>query len=394
MKRTPLLVAALCAAVGLSTGAAGAAPAGTSSPVDLVRRDADAIVADGAPGVVARVDTARGGVEVRSGLGDLAARTPVPRDAHFRFGSFTKTFVATTVLHLVGEGRLSLEDTVDRWLPGVVTGNGHDGRGITVRQLLQHTSGLPDFVVKLPRLFKEDDFLRTRFDTMTAAEGVRLGLSRPPDFEPGRGWSYSNTNYLLAGMVIEAVTGRTWQQEVTARVLRPLGLRDTSAPHTSPFLPHPHAKGYDMFAEKGIDMDPEDPRWGGRVDVTLLNPSIAGAAGAMTGTAADGTRFLRALLGGEVLEPAQLAELKRTVPTPEAGEGTRYGLGVEWRPTPCGGAWSHGGTAHGYLTLNGTTENGERAVVVSVNSRTPWHPDGPPKAVPNTIIDHALCGGR
>ncbi|GAA1353721.1 serine hydrolase domain-containing protein [Catellatospora bangladeshensis] len=391
------MTTALCLAVagpaGVPVGAAVAAPE-TSELSRTVQRDADALLAQGVPGVLVGVDARRGDFTVRSGHGDLDAKTPVPWNAHFRIGSFTKAFVATTVLQLVGERRLSLEDTVDRWLPGVVAGNGNDGRAITIRQLLQHTSGLHDYARELPFLSTREGFLKSRFDTVTAAEAVRLGVSKPPTFAPGAGWSYSNTGYALVGMVIERVTGRTWQQEVTARVIRPLGLGNTHAPYTSPHIPGPHAKGYDRFPEG----DAADPEWGPRVDVTLQNPSWGGAAGAMTGTVDDGNRFLRALLGGRVLRPDLLAEMKRTVRAPQfddAWPGARYGLGIMWTPNSCGGAWSHGGTIHGYLTRNGVTDDGDRSVVVSMNTRTPVPTDGSPPAEkdPSTaLIDHALCG--
>ncbi|WP_433272324.1 serine hydrolase domain-containing protein [Actinosynnema sp. CS-041913] len=395
MKRIPVIVTALCVAVGLSTGVATAAPG--SSPARTLQRDADAMLAQGVPGVLVELDTRRGDVKVRSGYGDVAAKTPVPWNARFRIGSFTKTFVATTVLQLVGEGRLSLEDSVERWLPGVVAGNGNDGRLITVRQLLQHTSGLHDYAVELPNLFKEKDFLRTRFDTYPPEELVRRGLSKPPNFPPGTDFSYSNTNYVLAGMLIERVTGRSWQDEVTARIIRPLGLRHTSTPNTSPFIPKPHAKGYDRFAEKGLEADPADPRFGPPVDVTMLNPSWGGSAGAMISTTEDGNKFLQALLGGKVLPPAELAEMKRTVPTPDdwSGPGVRYGLGILWSPNSCGGSWSHGGTIHGFLTRNGVTDDGKRSVMVSLNTRTPVPADGTPppqKDFTVDLLDHALCG--
>lgn len=394
MRRTSTFAAALCLAVGISAGTAAASAAPASG---TLQRDADLLVAEGSPGALVELVTPRGRVRVRSGYGDVKARTPVPWDARFRIGSFTKMFVATTVLRLVGEGRLSLEDTVDRWLPGTVAGNGNDGRLITVRQLLQHTSGLHEYVSEMPNVFKEKDFLRTRFDTVTAAEAVRLAMSKAPDFAPGTSWAYSNTNYMLAGMLIERVTGRTWQEEVTARVIRPLGLRHTFTPSTSPFIPGPHAKGYDRFTEKGMEAGPDDP-FGPPVDVTLMNPSWGGSAGAMISTTEDGGTFLRALLGGKVLRPAQLAEMKRTVPTPPEWSGvpgTRYGLGLIWTPNSCGGSWSHGGTIHGFLTDNGVTDDGRRSVVVSRNTRTPV-PAGsttvPDQDAVSDLIDHALCG--
>ncbi|MEU4804923.1 serine hydrolase domain-containing protein [Actinosynnema sp. NPDC023587] len=347
------------------------------------------LVANGAPGVLVELVTPRGGVKVRSGRGDLRTQAPVPWNAKFRIGSFTKTFLAATLLQLVGEGRLSLEDSVDRWLPGLVSGNGNDGRAITVRQLLQHTSGLPEYVAGMPDLFDEKGFRHARFTTLEPEDAVRLALRSAPDFPPGTGWNYSNTNFMLAGMILEKVTGRTWQHEVTARIVRPLGLHHTSTPGTSPFIPHPHARGYDRFPEEGPG---GEVGYRPVVDVTVMNPSWGGPAGAMISTTEDGNEFLRALMDGRVLRPAQLAEMKRTVPTTEGR--AEYGLGLIKTPTACGSAYSHGGTIHGFRTRNGVTEDGRRSVVVSVNTRTPIAPDGTvqPDGPVEALIEHALCG--
>jgi D-alanyl-D-alanine carboxypeptidase len=379
----------IAAMLGLTT------PAGASTGLSrTLQRDADAILSVGAPGVLVEVDTPRGEVKVRSGYGNVAAKTPVPWDAKFRIGSYTKTFVATVVLQLVGEGRMSLDDSVERWLPGVVAGNGHDGNRITVRQLLQHTSGLPDYVGRMPHLFLEKDFRQRRFEDLTPAQAVALALALPPKPQT---WDYSNTNYMLAGLVIEAVTRHDWRDEVRDRILRPLDLRDTYTPRTSPFVPRPHAVAYERFPEKGLEADPEDPRYGRAIDVTLLNPSWGGAAGEMISTTEDGNRFLRALMSGRVLRPAQLAEMKKTVPATRfhpALPGARYGLGIMWTPTSCGGSWSHGGDIHGFKTRNGVTEDGRRSIMVSINTDSLVLPDGstaPPLDVSLPLVEHALC---
>ncbi|GAA3458584.1 serine hydrolase domain-containing protein [Saccharothrix longispora] len=393
MKRllAPLLAAALAATL---TGAAHADHR-TASPL---QRDADALLAQGAPGVLVEVDTPRGDVRVRSGVADTGTRKPVPWNAKFRIGSFTKTYVAATVLQLVGEGRLSLDDTVERWLPGVVRGNGNDGGRITVRQLLQHTSGLHNYILQLPFVFKGDEFLAERFRTVTAAEAVALATGVAPDFQPGEEWRYSNTGYAVAGMIIEKVTGRTWQQEVRKRILDPLRLRDTFLPGTSPAIPKPHATAYERFPEKGLEADPEDPRYGPALDVTHYNPSWGGAAGDMISTTDDGNRFLQALMTGEVLRPAELAEMKRTVPATgfeQGWPGVRYGLGLMFIPNECGGYWSHGGDIPGFMTRNGVTDDGRRSVVVSVNTDSLIPTPGTAPAVgdpTSTLVDHALCG--
>jgi len=342
--RRSATVAALCAAA-LPTFVAQPASAADTPLRPALQRDADALLPLGAPSVLVGVQLGDRTVKVRSGHANLRTRRAVPWDARFRIGSMTKPFVATVVLQLVGEGRLSLDDRVERWLPGVVKGNGNDGAAITVRQLLQHTSGLPDYTHRIPWILDRAGFEEHRLDTVTPQEAVRTALEEKPVFAPGTSWSYSNTNYMLAGMIIQAVTGRTWQDEVRARIVTPLGLRATTLPETDPKMPEPHAVGYERFPGPGATA--ENPRYGKQIDATLQNVSWGGAAGEIISTVDDGNRFLQALVGGRLLPAAQLAEMQRTVPT-EPGfrknwPGVRYGLGLMRVPTSCGVSWSHGG---------------------------------------------------
>jgi D-alanyl-D-alanine carboxypeptidase len=393
MRRIPVVVLVAAAVIGVTAAGLAAVDSYTGPEPDIavLQRDADALLGLGAPGVLVGVSTPAGEGRVRSGHGDVATRAPVPWDARFRIGSYTKTFVATTALQLVGEGRLALEDSVERWLPGVVSGNGNEGRAITIRQLLQHTSGLPEYLAEMPYLFEETAFEQNRHRGLAPAEAVALALKSPPMFAPGSQWQYSNTNYMLAGMVIEAVTGNDWQGEVRARVVAPLGLADTTLPGSDPAVPAPHAVGYERFPGPGGT--PEDQRYGRPLDVTELNPSWGGAAGEMISTTEDGNRFLQALLGGEVLAPEQLAEMQRTVPAPPFEEhfpGARYGLGIMFMPNSCGGYWSHGGDIHGFMTRNGVTPDGSRSVVVSINTDSLDPGPGPDPTL--GLVDHALCG--
>ena len=362
-----------------------------------LQRDAEALLRQGAPGVLVDLRAPGRAVKVRAGEGDTSTGRPVPWRARFRIGSLTKPFVATTVLQLVGEGRLSLDDTVEEWLPGLVRGHGNDGGAVTVRQLLQHTSGLPEYLLEMPHLFSEEGFLEHRFDTVTPRRAVRLAMRNRPDFAPGTSWSYSNTNYVLAAMVVEAVTGRSWRTEVRERILHPLDLDETTIPGTRPGIPGPHAKGYERFPGPGATV--ADPRYGEAIDATRQDPSWGGAAGEIISTTRDANRFLRALVQGRLLAPAELAEMQRTVPTSEDFRsnwpGARYGLGLMWIPTSCGGSWSHGGDIMGFKTRNGVTSDGSRSVVVSINTdslkRAPGVP-APEHDVTTTVIDHALCG--
>ena len=201
------------------------------------------------PGVLADVHI--GGRELRgtSGVANLVTRAPVNANGFFRIGSNTKTFLSVVVLQLAAEHRLSLDDTVDHWLPGVVHGNGNDGAVITIRELLQHTSGLHNYTDDLQaQITSVKAYRKLEFHQFSRMDLLKIALAHKPYFAPGAGWHYSNTNYILLGMIIEKVTHRPWASEVARRIAGPLGLHHTFAPGTSIRLPRPHATGYLFFS--------------------------------------------------------------------------------------------------------------------------------------------------
>lgn len=354
--------------------------AGTEYDRDTLQRDLTAIHEAGVTGVLAEVDVGKRRLVARTGTGNLDNGEPVPYRAYFRMGSNTKTFVAVVVLQLVAEGKLALDDTVERWLPGVVAGNGNDGRRITVRQLLQHTSGLHDYARELP-LFSKQDFLAHRFDDYRPEQLVAAAMQHPPDFQPGTSWNYSNTGYQLAGMIIQRATGNTWLHEVEKRVIRPLGLRDTFSRGSRPDLPRPHARSYSKF--------PGEQEF---TDTSLLNMTWGGAAGELVTTTKDLQAFWQGLLGGRLLEPAQLAQMKTTVVAEtwqEFEPGIRYGLGITSTPLSCGElSWGHGGDLPGYATRNGFAENGRRGIVISRSSQVLGEMS---EQATKQAIDNVLC---
>ncbi|MFC9756826.1 serine hydrolase domain-containing protein [Streptomyces sp. NPDC056921] len=302
---------------------------------------------DGAPGALVEVRDRRGSTVLTSGVADVKSQAPVNRDSRFRIGSMTKMFTATTMLQLVGEHRVRLDAPVERYLPGVVRGHGNDGRKITVRQLLQHTSGLPDFLDHLkPQEVVADPLVR--YDPRDL---VDMALKYPRVFEPGTDWDYSNTNYLLAGLIIEKVTGHTYAREVRERIIEPLHLRETSVPRGSA-IPGPHPRGY---AQPGQDVP--------LLDITEVDPSVGGAAGGMISSGTDLNRFLGALLRGDLLHPAELREMMKTRDTGNE-DGRAYGLGLESRPLPGGLYWGHAGDFLGFETMAGATVDGRRATVM------------------------------
>ncbi|AVZ73954.1 serine hydrolase [Streptomyces lunaelactis] len=378
------LVMPAASATGPATGSATkpASPSASKSSQDRLQDMVNAIQKTGTVGVVARSTGPRGHGHATAGVADKATGAPVRSGDRFRIASASKTFVATVALQLVGEGRLSLDDTVEDWLPGVVSGNGNDGSRITVRQLLQHTSGLFNYTGDFPVINSVEGFQKDRFTTWTDEQLVAIAMSHKPDFAPGTKWAYSNTGYILAGMIIEKATGNSWQQEVTQRIIRPLRMRHTLAPATHPHIPGSHLNGYSNFGGSGPT-----------IDVTEFNPSAAGAAGAMISTTADMTRFYSALLGGRLLRPAQLAEMKTTVRTPDLDPvwpGASYGLGLLRIPLTCGGSYySHPGDLPGYTTRNGTSENGRRIVVL--NATGDGAPDLSTEKAHNALIDGELC---
>ncbi|MER5967329.1 serine hydrolase domain-containing protein [Streptomyces sp. NPDC002057] len=372
-------IAALLAAE-MATAAARPAP---PSPVRQLRQDTEAIHALGVSGVQARVTTPDGRQWVAtSGTADLTTGVPVRPDGYFRMASTSKTLVATVVLQLAAEGALSLDDTVDHWLPDVVRGNGNDGRRMTLRHLLQHTSGIHD---DLPGYTTPQEYYQQRHDVHGSGQLVARAMAHPPDFPPGEGWAYSNTGYVLLDMIIKKATGRPGHQEISDRILRPLGLDRTRWMGTSPTLPRPHARAYQLFGP------------GSRVDVTDQTPVDHETLSWVT-TTRDENDFFRALLSGRLLPKRRLAEMKRTVPVSAEVQqfwpGGRYGLGLVERPLSCGGTyWSHEGGDGGYITLNGVTEDGRRSAVVSMSEArgdTLDHILAQERAA-GALIDHALC---
>ncbi|WP_232733995.1 serine hydrolase [Kitasatospora sp. CB02891] len=332
----------------------GPATAAAPTPAALLQAGAERGVADGYPGVIGLVRQADTAQYVHAGVGDLSTKVPADPKAKFRIGSNTKAFTAAVLLQLEAEGRLSLDDTVARWLPGAVNANGFDGSRITVRELLNHTSGLPEYA---NGAFGTQYALNTQPNQPWPPQSlVDLALSkRAPVSAPGRQWSYANTNYVLAGMVIKAVTGNEAATEIQRRIIEPLGLHDTSFPTADPALYGNFLHGYlhpVVFYTQ---------------DVTVSNVQTYGSAGAMVSTLDDLSAFSRALLTGQLLAPAQMAELKSTVPMDSSGTSA-YGLGVEHLQLPCGQwAWGHNGAVLGYLSNWLSSEDGTKQVLYANN---------------------------
>ncbi|WP_369389199.1 serine hydrolase domain-containing protein [Streptomyces sp. CG1] len=367
-----LVSAALAAPAAFASEGGGHAGGGHAA----TRKAIEAAVAAGVPGVTATAREAHGTWSTTAGVGDLRTGAPRSTADRYRVGSITKTFVATVLLQLEAEGRLSLDDTVDKWLPGVVHGHGHDGRHITVRQLLNHTSGIFDYTSDADfgrAVFTVDGFFQHRYDTFTPGELVAFAMRHEPDFAPGTSWKYSNTNYVVAGMVIEKVTGHSYATEIDRRVIAPLHLKGTSLPGTKVTVPQPSSRAYSKFR------DPKGPTY----DVTALNPSLASSAGEMISDSADLDRFYGALLGGKLLPREQLKEMKTTVEATGIPD-TRYGLGLMDTRLTCGvHVWGHNGGIHGSGSTAMTTADGSHSIAFNFNGD--WAGDMQP------VIEGEFC---
>ncbi|MCX4545834.1 serine hydrolase domain-containing protein [Streptomyces sp. NBC_01565] len=340
------------------------------------------------PGVYAEVRDAGRTWRGASGVADLGTGRPVTPDMRQRVGSITKTFTAAAVMQQVEQGRVRLDAPIGGYLPHLVPGE--RGRKITVRMLLNHTSGIPDYIryafpslqgfPSLPDMSAKslDD---NRFRQFRPAELIEMGLTAPPTGEPGSpAGVYSNTNYLLLGQLLEQITGSPAEEYITRNVIERAGLRHTAFP-TGPRIKGPHSRMYEAFY--GL-IDP--PR-----DYSVYNMSWTGTGAALVSTTEDLNRFYGKLLDGKIVNRSSLAQMQRTIPV-RALDGTtiEYGLGLHRVDVPgCGTFWGHDGTVWGAGTMSLTRADGKRQMSVALNL-TRWNePDSSGQPQPHPI-DHAL----
>ncbi|MFE6888867.1 serine hydrolase domain-containing protein [Streptomyces sp. NPDC057694] len=322
-----------------------------------LRELAQEIVDSGFTGVQLRVNDADGEWVGTAGVRELGGTEQPPADGRVRIGSNTKTFTATVMLQLVADGLVDLDGQVAAILPEF----GFDPR-ITVRMLLQHTSGLFNFTgeyyedgtVAPGMPWQGKEWVEGRFAAHLPEELVRFSLSKPARFEPGTDWSYANTNYVVARLVIEEVTGRPLAEEMRLRILEPLGLADTFMPgDTQVDLPEPHAHAYYRYEEDGSETV---------VDVTRQNASWISTGGDMVSTTEDLHTFIRALVTGRLLPAPLLAEMC----TPESK--AHYGLGVFVQETPGGSTViTHNGGIAGHGALMYSTPDGRTTLTAALN---------------------------
>ncbi|MFI0453966.1 serine hydrolase domain-containing protein [Actinomadura sp. 6N118] len=320
-----------------ATAGAGGAAAGSAR---RLRAAVERLVADGQPGAIVLSRRGRHVTHVTAGVADKATGQRMDARLRFRIASVTKTFTSTVLLQMAAERRVSLDDTVDTWLPGSVTRNGHDGSEITIRQLLGHTSGLKDYSLD-PRIWSDP---RREWKPQ---ELVDMAQETPPIAKG----TYSNTNYILAGMIIEKAAGRSLGREFERRIIRPLGMRHTSLAVDRSF-PGPYVHGY---------MD-------GYGDVsTEVSLSSAWASGGVISTVDDVAKFHRALFTGRLLPRRLQREMTTTRPVADGSVMQDYGLGVVKTRFSCGIAWGHDGGFPGYRTWTYTSAEGQRQAVITYN---------------------------
>ncbi len=308
---------------------------------------------DGSPGTPPtataaqlRISTPAGRWQGRSGVADLETGAPVPDRAVFRIGSVTKVFTATVVLQLAGEGRLQLDAPLHRYLPGLL---GAPYAEVTARHLLDHRTGLPS-----PSFPDGVEWqIAHRFDRHSAGELVRLALRQDREFAPGTAQRYTNMGYIVAGLLIRRLTGRSYADQIRRRIVRPLGLRDTVLPGDDPAIHGPHARGYQVIGDR-------------LVDVTRWSQTATPGSGDMISSLRDLDVFLRALLHGSLLAPAQRRELFAVPGVP----GATYSAGLQQLATRPDGrvVWGKSGARYGYSTAVAADADAGTRLVYSVNA--------------------------
>ncbi|MFI0352954.1 serine hydrolase domain-containing protein [Actinomadura sp. 9N407] len=330
-------------------------PAGTSNALD---RALDAVHAAGMPGVMASTGNGEWTWNRASGVADLRSGRRMRPDYPHRVASVTKTFTATAALQLAAKGKIDLDAPVGRYLPTVVPGD--RGRRITVRMLLNHTSGIAEYgYLAVPPGPDEDEVRRARlealrFSRLQPEDSARIGLAKPPTSRPGERQEYSDTNYILIGMIIKTVTGQDAERYIAEHVIRPAGLRHTFFLGDRAHIPRAHAKAYTGSDAQHITGE-----------YSVFRMRWDSTAGGLLSTPSDLAIFFRALLSGRLLPPSLLAEMKEIVPLsfePPPGMTMRgYGLGLIKNEIPgCGRFWGHNGAFAGTHTDVLVSDDGRR----------------------------------
>ncbi|MEU1469573.1 serine hydrolase domain-containing protein [Streptomyces sp. NPDC005761] len=347
---------ALAAAAPPAAGPVAQSPTVRAPEAEALRAAIGGLPSEGATAALVRVSGTGGVWRGSSGVHDLASGRPADPAGRFRVGSVTKVFTAAVVLQLAEEGRIGLDRPARHYLPDLIpVAYGK----VTVRQLLNHTSGIPS--VDPGNGDTLEDWYAHRFDLIDPADVVREATAQRPDFAPGTQQHYANIGYTVAGLLIERVTGDMYASQVSRRVLEPLRLKDTFFPGTDPSIRGRHNHGYQVFGTQGELRD-----------VTVWGVSDAWAAGDLISTTADLERFTRALFGGKVVRGPLLEEMF-TLPDAsvrEYGTGGPAAFSAGLSVMTLGGrqVWGKTGGRWGYNTAVAATRDLSRTLVYSVNA--------------------------
>ncbi|MFJ7078553.1 serine hydrolase domain-containing protein [Streptomyces sp. NPDC098781] len=350
-------------------GAETAEPAPDTEALGSVLQEA---VAQGAPGALVRVDDGERSYRLVTGEADTAAGTRMDTGRRFRVGSVTKTFSSVVLMQLVGEGRVDLDAPANSYLPRPVL----DSR-ITVRHLLSHRSGLWDYT---NAMFASTvpGFEAVRNKVFRYEDLIALSTAHALTNTPGAAYSYSNTNFVVVGQIIEHVTGTPLANQYQQRIFTPLKLRNTSYVHPSTVIGGSFARGY---------LRPDDASEP-LVDSTEQTVSWAQSAGAVVSTAEDLNRFFSALVTGGLVRADLLEQMMTVIPV-DAAQTQFYGLGLRARKLSCGvTVYGHTGTVQGYYTYAFTTADGERSMTALANTSN--NPEV--NATLGGSLDAAFCG--
>jgi D-alanyl-D-alanine carboxypeptidase len=369
-----VLVCLVAAALVAASAPAKPDPSTGGQPAGL-EKDLDALVAAGAPGAILFTRNGTHTRVITAGLADVPHQRPIRPGDHFKVASVTKSYTASVVLQLAAEGKLGLGDSVERRLPKLVP----NGKSITILQLLNHTSGLFDF--ENDRQLLKPYYAGELDHYWSMRQLLQRAVTHKPLFAPGTRHSYSNTNYVVAGLIIEAITGRSIGAELRSRIFRPLHLDQTTYLTTSrgaggTRMPTPYVHGYTVFGKAGFD-------------ITGISPWFFPASGGIISTVGDVADFYRALLSGRLLQPDQLKAMKTMVPAQDAG-ANGYGLGLMRWSTACGPGWGHDGGLPGYWVRSFSTANGRRQAVLMIN-HDPETLAIPARALFQRLIARAYC---
>lgn len=338
-------------ALGAAGGTASAAP--SKGEAESLKSRAQGLVDAGYPAALAAVSDSKGeSAGAAVGKGSLETGQAPAMDGEVRVGSNTKTFVAVVVMQLVQEGKVGLDEQIETYLPGLIRGEGIDGSKITVRQLLQHTSGLPEYADTYRS--SNAEVTENMQHYVPPRDLLDTALGKPAQFEPGTQWKYTNTNYIVLGMLIERVSQRPLGEQINERIVKKLGLSHTYFPGNGEKKLHgPHPQGYHLSAEGKLE------------DMTDLDTSLAWAAGGMVSTPGELNTFFQAVLDGRLLSQSSIDEMKNGAvdASSHLGPGRVYGLGLVGTSLTCGGtSWGHGGDIDGYHSGNAVGPDGTAAI--------------------------------